>query len=123
MPITMLYHDVTPANADDSSGFAGPEAARYKLTPDEFSRHLDAVAIKVARPPLVTTSVEELQRAASDSWLIDNCDLTQKTPTATSGRLDRIMGGARLSDAYYQRVNALEDAVAAAQKQLDDVRR
>ena len=70
MPISMLYHDVTPANADDSSGFAGPEAARYKLTPDEFSRHLDAVATKVTRPPLVTTSVEELRRAVSDSWLI-----------------------------------------------------
>ena len=28
MPITLLYHDVTSALADDSSGFAGPEAAR-----------------------------------------------------------------------------------------------
>jgi len=63
--ITLLYHDVTLINADDSSGFAGPEAARYKLTPDEFSRHLDAVATKVTRPPLVTTSVEELRRAVS----------------------------------------------------------
>lgn len=47
-----------------------------------------------------------------------------------TGRLeqdgDRIgiaKGGARLSDAYFQRVKALEDAVAAAQKQLDDTRR
>ena len=32
-------------------------------------------------------------------------------------------GSARLTDAYFQRVKALEDAVAAAQKQLDDARR
>ena len=32
-------------------------------------------------------------------------------------------GGSQLNDAYYQRVKALEDAVTAAQKQLDDARR
>ncbi|MBC8116525.1 MAG: polysaccharide deacetylase family protein [Candidatus Saccharimonas sp.] len=68
--ITLLYHDVTSVNADDSSGFAGPEAARYKLTPEEFERHLDAVATKVTRPPVVTTSADELRSAASGSWLM-----------------------------------------------------
>lgn len=51
MSINLLYHDVTAVGADDSSGFAGPAAARYKLTTDEFSRHLDAIAAKVGAVP------------------------------------------------------------------------
>ena len=38
-------------------------------------------------------------------------------------RIGTVKGTARLTEAYYQRVKALEDAVAAAQKQLDDARR
>ena len=89
MPITLLYHDVTLANADDSSGFAGPEAARYKLTPDEFARHLDAVATKVTQSPLVTTAVEELRRAASDSWLITFDDGGVSAITDIAEQLER----------------------------------
>ena len=89
MPITMLYHDVTPVLADDSSGFAGPEAARYKLTPEEFVRHLDAVATKVTRPPCVTTSVDELRRAASDSWLITFDDGGVSAMTDIAEQLER----------------------------------
>ena len=89
MPITMLYHDVTPALADDSSGFAGPEAARYKLTPEEFARHLDAVATKVAGSPLVSTSTDELHRAASDSWLITFDDGGVSAITDIAEQLER----------------------------------
>lgn len=72
---------------------------------------------------------------ASDKGAIDPVKNAQQRLDAAKAALeagreeregDRIgtaRGGARLSDAYYQRVNALEDAVAAAQKQLDDVRR
>ena len=38
-------------------------------------------------------------------------------------RIGTVKGNARLTDAYYQRVKSLEDAVAAAQKQLDEARR
>jgi len=89
MPITMLYHDVTPALADDSSGFAGPEAARYKLTPEEFGRHLDAVATKVARPPIVTTSPDELRRTANDSWLVTFDDGGVSAITDIAEQLER----------------------------------
>lgn len=89
MPITMLYHDVTPALADDSSGFAGPEAARYKLTPEEFSRHLDAVASEVTRPPLATTVLDELRRATSDSWLITFDDGGVSAITDIAEQLER----------------------------------
>jgi len=56
MPINLLYHDVTPAGADDASGFAGPEAARYKLTQDEFSRHMERIAVATTSLPLASPS-------------------------------------------------------------------
>lgn len=51
MPIVLLYHDVTPAGQDDLSGFPGPGAARYKLDPDEFRAHLDAIQCAAPMPP------------------------------------------------------------------------
>jgi len=38
-------------------------------------------------------------------------------------RIGTVKGTARLSEAYFQRVRALEDAVIAAYKQLEDARR
>jgi peptidoglycan/xylan/chitin deacetylase (PgdA/CDA1 family) len=35
-----MYHDVVPRSDPDRSGFAGPDAARYKLDPDDFDDHL-----------------------------------------------------------------------------------
>lgn len=89
VPITLLYHDVTPIDEDDSSGFAGPEAARYKLTPEEFSRHLDAVAGNVTRLPLATTSPNELRHAASDAWLITFDDGGVSAITEIAVQLER----------------------------------
>jgi len=39
-----MYHDIAPPEERDSVGFPGPAAARYKLAPDAFRAHLDAVA-------------------------------------------------------------------------------
>lgn len=39
-----MYHDVVPRSCREESGFPGPVAARYKLDPDDFVAHLDAVA-------------------------------------------------------------------------------
>ncbi len=87
--ITLLYHDVTPLNADDTSGFAGPEAARYKLTPEEFARHLEAVATQVSRSPIAATSADELRRAASGSWLMTFDDGGVSAITAIAEQLER----------------------------------
>lgn len=67
MPINLLYHDVTAEGMDDSSGFAGPGAARYKLTPDEFSRHLNSIAAKVHDLP--RSDPARLDQS-SDQWTI-----------------------------------------------------
>jgi peptidoglycan/xylan/chitin deacetylase (PgdA/CDA1 family) len=39
-----MYHDIAPRAQRETVGFPGPLAARYKLEPDVFEAHLDAVA-------------------------------------------------------------------------------
>jgi peptidoglycan/xylan/chitin deacetylase (PgdA/CDA1 family) len=50
----LMYHDVTPRGHEDASGFAGGDAARYKLTPERFARHLAAIRAHAAVPPILT---------------------------------------------------------------------
>lgn len=69
MPIALLYHDVTEPGDDDASGFAGPGAARYKISPREFADHLAAVAVRVSAPPAVAEDVLN-RRCTSGSWLL-----------------------------------------------------
>ena len=40
----LMYHDVVAPGADDASGFPGRDAALYKVTPETFAAHLDAIA-------------------------------------------------------------------------------
>jgi peptidoglycan/xylan/chitin deacetylase (PgdA/CDA1 family) len=47
--VALMYHDVVPAGHEESSGFAGAGAARYKLTPEQFEAHLHAIRARVAR--------------------------------------------------------------------------
>lgn len=67
MPIVLLYHDVTPAGQDDLSGFPGPGAARYKLQPDEFRSHLDAIQQAAVTPPAACVAHHP---ALSPTWMI-----------------------------------------------------
>ena len=49
--VALMYHDVAAAGDEDSTGFPGGDAARYKLTPDAFSAHLHAIRDRIhARP-------------------------------------------------------------------------
>jgi peptidoglycan/xylan/chitin deacetylase (PgdA/CDA1 family) len=41
---TLMYHDIAPAGRRETVGFPGPLAARYKLTPETFAAHLQALA-------------------------------------------------------------------------------
>lgn len=67
MPIVLLYHDVTPTGQEDLSGFPGPGAARYKLSPEEFTTHLDAIRAATHVPPAACTPTE---RSPASSWLM-----------------------------------------------------
>jgi peptidoglycan/xylan/chitin deacetylase (PgdA/CDA1 family) len=89
MPINLLYHDVTPAGADEASGFAAPEAARYKLTPDEFTRHLDRIGSTINHAPVVTTSPHELRRANGSTWLLTFDDGGLSAATVIADELER----------------------------------
>lgn len=44
MTFALIYHDIAARPERDSVGIPGPLAARYKLEPDHFERHLDAIA-------------------------------------------------------------------------------
>jgi len=53
--IALMYHDIVPPGEEDASGFRGPDAARYKLSPDRFDDHLRALAaLPSAREPALT---------------------------------------------------------------------
>lgn len=39
----LMYHDVVPAGAEDTTGFPGRDAALYKVTPETFESHLAAI--------------------------------------------------------------------------------
>jgi peptidoglycan/xylan/chitin deacetylase (PgdA/CDA1 family) len=41
--ISLMYHDVIDRDSVDASGFPGPGAALYKITPVDFRRHLNAI--------------------------------------------------------------------------------
>lgn len=51
--IPLLYHDVIDGSDMDASGFAGTDAAEYKLTREEFGSHLQAIG-DALRTPVVT---------------------------------------------------------------------
>jgi peptidoglycan/xylan/chitin deacetylase (PgdA/CDA1 family) len=44
MPVTLMYHDVVARDQAGSSGFSGPASALYKIPPEIFASHLNAVA-------------------------------------------------------------------------------
>ena len=44
----LMYHDVVPEGAEDTSGFPGRDAALYKVTPGQFAAHMDAIQKSVA---------------------------------------------------------------------------
>ena len=44
MTVALIYHDVVTESQQDECGFPGPVAARYKLDPERFEAHLDAIA-------------------------------------------------------------------------------
>jgi peptidoglycan/xylan/chitin deacetylase (PgdA/CDA1 family) len=46
---TLVYHDIAPRERRDEVGFPGALAARYKLEPQDFEAHLDALAASGVR--------------------------------------------------------------------------
>jgi peptidoglycan/xylan/chitin deacetylase (PgdA/CDA1 family) len=68
-----MYHDIAPCAQRETVGFSGPLAARYKLEPDAFEAHLNALAATGLRvetlepdrsPPQVLLSFDDGGRSA-----------------------------------------------------------
>jgi peptidoglycan/xylan/chitin deacetylase (PgdA/CDA1 family) len=80
MPVTLLYHDVVAAADAETSGFPGSSAAHYKLDPELFRRHLDALAAVVPGPPLLIRGNND----PATGWCIafDDGGRTALAPTA-----------------------------------------
>jgi peptidoglycan/xylan/chitin deacetylase (PgdA/CDA1 family) len=60
--ITFGFHDVIEAGRPDLSGFPGHAAARYKLTWDDFERHLTAIADASPSKSTQVTEVLDAER-------------------------------------------------------------
>jgi peptidoglycan/xylan/chitin deacetylase (PgdA/CDA1 family) len=45
----LMYHDIVAAGDEDTTGFPGRDAALYKISPDAFAAHLDAIGETIAR--------------------------------------------------------------------------
>jgi peptidoglycan/xylan/chitin deacetylase (PgdA/CDA1 family) len=60
----LLYHDVIPANCLGDSGFSGADADVYKLTPEAFAEHLQAIRTRTGgRAVRVFDVLQELTNA------------------------------------------------------------
>ena len=55
--VSLLYHDVIPGDAYESSGFSGPIAARYKLNREQFQAHMEALAATMSNKPISVTDI------------------------------------------------------------------
>lgn len=89
MLINLLYHDVTPAGSENSSGFPGPAAARYKLTPEEFDRHLDRIATVTNEPPFISVSTEKNSGGGPLAWTISFDDGGTSALTEIAEKLEK----------------------------------
>jgi peptidoglycan/xylan/chitin deacetylase (PgdA/CDA1 family) len=68
-----MYHDVVAAGSENSSGFPGRDAARYKVTPERFRAHLDAIASST--PPNVSAPLLTFDDGgASANWVADELE-------------------------------------------------
>jgi peptidoglycan/xylan/chitin deacetylase (PgdA/CDA1 family) len=51
--LALMYHDVTQPGQEDSSGFPGGDAARYKLDTKQFDEHLRAFRACIGHRPML----------------------------------------------------------------------
>lgn len=52
----LMYHDVITAEQIDMSGFPGPASAMYKLTPEQFEKHLNVLSANLPQPPKIISN-------------------------------------------------------------------
>jgi peptidoglycan/xylan/chitin deacetylase (PgdA/CDA1 family) len=79
----LLYHDVVPAGQFELSGFQSPDANIYKLSVDEFDRHLAAIEKSASRP------ISTVDVATDDSLMVTFDDGGKGAILHTAGMLEQ----------------------------------
>ena len=90
--ISIMYHDVVPRDRHATSGFPG-SAALYKISPEAFDRHLQA--LKATRPdaPILVSDLAEFQNergCAKVPWMLTFDDGGVSAITTIADRLDAL---------------------------------
>src|SRR5262247_2579904 len=67
--ISLMYHDVVSGDRRESSGFPGPDAALYKLTPEQFRNHISSISVATQNKPLTAHDLPSLPRHATNLFL------------------------------------------------------
>src|SRR5205823_1733690 len=85
----LMYHDVVAAGDEDASGFPGRDAALYKVTPEQFAAHLDAIITGRSASPSAgaiheRSSADQLARPA-DACALHTPDLPDLSITFDDG--------------------------------------
>src|SRR5262245_10609401 len=60
--ISLMYHDVVSRDRRDSSGFSGPDAALYQLTPEQFRNHIASIRAATQNKPVTAPNLKALPR-------------------------------------------------------------
>ncbi len=85
---SLLYHDVVPEGALDTSGFSGAVANRYKLTRSVFDDHLRAIASRPLLRCVTARQVLSGEARASRSCLLTFDDGGVSSLTEVAERLE-----------------------------------
>lgn len=64
-----MYHDVVSRDQRDSSGFPGADAALYKLTPEQFRNHIQAIRGTTQDKPLTALDLKNLPERATHFFI------------------------------------------------------
>jgi peptidoglycan/xylan/chitin deacetylase (PgdA/CDA1 family) len=88
--ISLGYHDVVELATHQTSGFAGADAALYKLEPDQFERHLAAISKVVSDSPILVTELMADKATPAMPWMITFDDGGLSSYTSIADRLEMI---------------------------------
>lgn len=64
--ISLMYHDVIESRTHAASGFPWPDAALYKLEPEQFDRHLWAIAQTAPAKPVTVEQIPVNQESGDE---------------------------------------------------------
>jgi len=86
--ISLGYHDVVELATHQTSGFAGADAALYKLEPDQFDRHLAAISKVVSDRPILVTDLMADKTTPARPWMITFDDGGSSSYNSIADRLE-----------------------------------